>query len=201
MHAAGVSHGADARLGQGKGRSPRRQHQIAGQRDLEAAAHGDALHRSDDGLVQIEAAGEPAVAGRRSRVGRAAFERGAHGTNVAARRKRPPAGTAHDRHPQRVIGGVGVEGRGHQGLGLRVEGVHRLRTVDGDGQHMAVDVGQNLAHGIGLLGGPREATPPRPAQRQAPLAAALCAASARSAGVSSLLSGPGWQPCAGPQPV
>ncbi len=50
---------AHARLGQCEHSRFRRHDDVAGQRDLEAAAHGDAVHRRDQRLVEIETGGEP----------------------------------------------------------------------------------------------------------------------------------------------
>src|SRR5207244_11569184 len=58
LQAAGERGQSDARLGQGEGRIFRRDDEVAGERDLETAAHGHAIDGGDDRLVAVEARGE-----------------------------------------------------------------------------------------------------------------------------------------------
>jgi hypothetical protein len=58
---------ADARLRQRELRPVGRNDEIAGQRNLEAATHGDTIHGGDDGLVEVVTEGQAAEAfGRRN---------------------------------------------------------------------------------------------------------------------------------------
>ena len=59
VQATGQRRQADARLGQREGRVLGGNDEVAGQRDLEAAAHGDAVDGGDDRLVAVEARGQP----------------------------------------------------------------------------------------------------------------------------------------------
>ena len=55
----------DARLGQREGRLVRGDDQVASERDLESAAHRNAVHRGDHRLGEVVAVGETAEALRR----------------------------------------------------------------------------------------------------------------------------------------
>ena len=59
MHAARQRREPDAGLGQREDRVRRRDDQVAGQRDLEAAAHRDAVDRRDHGLRHVVARRQP----------------------------------------------------------------------------------------------------------------------------------------------
>jgi 1,4-dihydroxy-2-naphthoyl-CoA synthase len=84
LQAAGECGKADARLGQCKGRVLRGDDEVAGQRNLEAAAHGNAVHRGDDRLV--------AIAGGLQRLPRQIGMKRAMGIILTARHVKPQEG-------------------------------------------------------------------------------------------------------------
>ncbi len=105
VQAAGQGGEADARLRQGEGRVLRGDDQVAGQRDLEAAAHGHAVDGGDDRLVAVEARGE---AGKAALVPAALAARRLP-FQVVAGAERLVAGAGDDRDPLLGVGGEIVE--------------------------------------------------------------------------------------------
>ena len=117
--------------------------QIAGQRDLEPATHGNAVDRSDDRLGQIEPGGE-------------ARETSGHRYALAALRliakvvagAEAPTAAGDDGNPHVVVGGEVVEYLTKLGIGGRVQRVQAIRSVQGDGHHVVLLVDQTvLRHG------------------------------------------------------
>ena len=105
LQAAGQRGEADARFGQRKRRILRSNDEVAGQRDLKAAAHRDAVHGGDDRFVAIEARGQ---SGESAGVP-AALAAGGLPFQVVARAERLVAGAGNDRDPLFRIGGEIVE--------------------------------------------------------------------------------------------
>jgi hypothetical protein len=95
----------DAGLGQREGGIFRRDDEVAGQRDLEAAAHRDAVDGGDDRLVAVEPRGE---AGKAALVP-AALASGSLPFQVVAGAERLVAGAGDDRDPLFGVGGKIVE--------------------------------------------------------------------------------------------
>src|SRR5439155_14548250 len=97
VNAAGQCGEADARLGQGEGGILGCNDQVAGQRDLETAAHRHTVDGGDDRLVAVEPRGE---AGEAALVP-AALAAGGLPFQVVARTKGLVAGAGDDRDPLR----------------------------------------------------------------------------------------------------
>src|SRR5207245_4896614 len=62
LHAAGAGGQPDLGFGQGEGRLVGSNDDVAGERNLKAATHGDAVDRGDYRLVEVEAVGQTAKA-------------------------------------------------------------------------------------------------------------------------------------------
>jgi hypothetical protein len=119
---------SNARLGQREHRRVRRHDDVAGERDLEAASHRDAVDGGDHGLVEIEAARQAAeAAGRRRHLApsRLVFQ-------IVAGAECPVACPGHDGDPLARIGGEVVEHSGQFEICRRMNGVHHFRPIDGD---------------------------------------------------------------------
>jgi len=135
-----------ARFGKGEHRALDGDDQVAGQGDLEAAAHGHAVHRRDQGLGKIKPGGQPREARRRRSplaAGRLPFE-------IVARREGPLAGPGDDAHPLIGIGGEGVQCLAHLEMHGRMHGVHHLGPVEGDqgDRTVAFDIDELVGHGV-----------------------------------------------------
>src|SRR5260221_11797512 len=130
---AGQRGKADTRLGQGEDGILGGDDEVAGERDLEAAAHGDALHRGDHRLHQIEPAGEAGEArGRMPGLvsGGLVFQVVAGGEGLVA-------GAGDDGDPEIRIGGEAVPHLVELEMRRPVQRVHHLRPVDGDARPRA----------------------------------------------------------------
>jgi hypothetical protein len=118
--------------------------QVARQRQLEAPAHREAVHRGDDRLVEAGQLLEPAEASHPvvavDRVtGRGRLE-------VPAGTEEPVALGAHDRHPELGVVAELREGPAHLPARREVDGVRR-RAVEGDLEDAVLDPGlQHVAH-------------------------------------------------------
>ena len=149
LHAAGAGGQADARLGQGELGLVGGDDDVAGQRDLEAAAHGDAVHRGDHRLVEVEAVGEAAEA--LGRVDRALAGLGLDlgvVLEVVAGAEGLVAGAGDDGDPEVRVGLELVERLDHLLVRHGMAGVVDLGAVDRDNHQMAVGLDfAVLAHG------------------------------------------------------
>ena len=160
LHAARTRREADARLGQREPGLVGGDDEVAGERDLEAAAHGDAVDGGDHGLVEVVAVGEAAEAlGRGMRPPARLGAQLRVILEVVAGRERLVAGAGDDRDPQLGIGGELVEDVRQLLVRHRVQRVVDLGAVDGDDQQVAVDLGLAvlavfLAHGCLLRARP-----------------------------------------------
>ena len=148
----------------------RRDDQVAGERDLEAAGDGEALDRGDDRLARraLDDAGEAAALDVRA----LALDEGlqVHAGAEAL------AGAGEDRHLQVVVGVEAVERGGDAGGQRGVDRVARVGTVERDQEHAAVGLGENclLCHAgrqptaRRRPRGPRAASRPRRRARAGP---------------------------------
>ncbi len=100
MHAAGAGDQSHPRLRQCENGVFRRDDDVARQSGFEAAAHGDAIHRRDQRLVEVEAA---ANSGKPARAVGAALTAGLH-LQVIAGGESPLACPRDDADPQVVVG-------------------------------------------------------------------------------------------------
>ena len=137
-HTAGIRDDADIDLGEGELGLVGRDDHVAGKRQLEAAAEGDAVHRGDHRLFQIEhlgQAGETAdtvilVLGRR--------------LEVPPGGKEAPLAPGHDGDAERGIVAEGGEGLAEATARRRIEGIG-LGSVERDLDEM---LAANDLHGI-----------------------------------------------------
>ena len=127
----------DARLGQREARALARDHQVAGQRDLEAPARGDAVDRGDDRLGAAVALGQPREA-RRGCVGQLVGRGLGLEVEPGAERAVPRAGD--DRDPLVRVRLELVEDLGELVAGLGVQGVEDLGPVDRHDQDAVLGV-------------------------------------------------------------
>ncbi len=101
---------------------------VAGQRDLEAAAHGDAIHSRDQGLFEVKAVGEA----REARFRPAHLAARGLVFEVVASREGPVACPGHDGDPLlRIVLKIVENGRKLL-AGRSMDGVHHLGPVEGD---------------------------------------------------------------------
>ncbi len=106
--------------------------EVAGQRNLEAAAHGDAVHRRDERLVTVEARGQ---AGEARGVPAALAAGGLVHLRSLPAQNASVAGAGDDRHPLLGIAGEVVEHLVQLVMRIGVQCVVNLRTRqrhDGD---------------------------------------------------------------------
>ena len=109
--------------------------QVAGQCDLAAAAHGEAVDRGDDGLGDVRPAGD----GRRTRSSAPTWACPTPSqTRLIAGREGLLPRPGEDGDPQVVVGEVGVEDVIEFVVGHRVQAVPRLGPVDGDLEQVVV---------------------------------------------------------------
>jgi hypothetical protein len=112
--------------------------QVAGQGQLEATPHRQAVYRSDDRLVEVgqllqpAEAADPVVAVHRVAGGR--------GLQVPARAEELVALGAHDRDPEVGVVAEGREDLAHLPAGRQVDGVG-LRPVEGHLEDAVLDPG------------------------------------------------------------
>src|SRR2546428_4400540 len=147
MHAALERHAADARLRQSELGVLGRDDDVAGQRQLEAAAQREAVHRRDERLGQIMAKRQSAEAARMTmrdvRGARVLLAKGASAPlalprwlrrlpHVVAGRERAIAGGREDRHAQ-------------LGIAL-VAGPHLVQLVGGGAMERVADLGPVERH-------------------------------------------------------
>ena len=128
MDAARGGHEADARLGKAQARRLPGHDDVAGKRDLEATAEGDAVHRGDQRLPQVVARDEPAEP---------AFRHARHAVlrrplEVVAGGEGAIAGAGENRDPDVGVVGDVVPHTRQLLVGRRVQRVHDFRPVDGD---------------------------------------------------------------------
>ena len=146
---AAVGKEADEGLRQAQLRGLGDDHQVAGQRQLEAAAEGEAVDRGDHRLVEVEEARQAGeAAGAEVVVGAFALGRG---LQVPAGREEALAGAGDDGDPERGVVAELAKGLAHEAAGGGIDGV-RLGPVEGDLQDrpVALDL-ENLAHARPLI--------------------------------------------------
>ncbi len=144
LQAAGQRGEADARLRQREGRILGSDDEVAGERDLEAAAHGDAVDGGDDRLVAVEAHGQ---AGKAALVPAALAARRLP-FQVVAGAERLVAGAGDDRHPLLRIGAEIVEHLVQFEMRIDMQRVVHFRARqrhDGD-RTLARDLGEFQVH-------------------------------------------------------
>ena len=138
----GSGHQADSRLGQAEAGVVGGDDDVAGHRHLAAAAEGEAVDRGDHRLGALPVGGDSAEAAlHRSKRGALVGRHPRHFGGVlqiVAGRECALAGAGQDSDPGGIVGGEGVPGVGQFLSGRRVNGVHPLGPVDGDGDDVAV---------------------------------------------------------------
>ena len=151
LHAAGAGGQADLGLGQGEGRLVGGDDDVAGERDLEAAAHGDAVDRGDHRLVEVVAVGRARRSPWRGWTGRLPVL----ACNSAWYFRSLPAQNALSPAPVMMAtqssGLAWNSSKACDQLLVRhgMAGVVDLRPVDGDDHQTAVDLDLAvLAHGV-----------------------------------------------------
>ena len=145
MQAAGEGGQADPRLGQGEDGAFGGDNDVAGQGDFEPAAHGHAVDRRDQGLVQVEPRGQAGKARRRA----AHFPARRLMLQVIAGGKGPLSSAGDDAHPLLGIRRKGVQSLMHLEVGRRVQGVHHVRPVERDDGDVTLTVDADVFVGHG----------------------------------------------------
>ena len=125
---------SDTRLGQREHRTLRSDDHIAGERDLEAAAHGDTVHGGDHGLCKVEAARDAAET---------ACRHGSAGTGrrylqIVACAEGAFAGAGDDGDPLLWIAGEIVKDLRKLMVRRRMQRVHDLGAVQGDKRQLSI---------------------------------------------------------------
>ena len=136
----------DPRLGEREDRTLGRDDQVAGERDLEPTAHGDAVDRGDHGLRVVEARRQA----REARLRSAHLARVLGGVlEIVARAERTSAGPRDDRDPQIGIGDEGVEGLLELEVRRRMEGVHHVGAIHRDDVERSFSFDRaKIGHGV-----------------------------------------------------
>src|SRR5207248_1500732 len=138
-------------------RLSRRDDQVARQRDLEAARQGEAFDRGDERLARrpLGDAGKAAVAG--------VWRLSLHERLEVHARREVAAGAGDDAYAQVVLGVEAVERLGHAVRDVAVDGVARIRPVDGDHEDAVAILGQDclVAHAGDLTASPSSASSAR----------------------------------------
>ena len=195
VHAAGPGDQPDARFGQGEDGVLGGDDEVAGERDLEAATHGNAIHRGDHRLVEVMALGQAGEAGGRRRP---ALAGGLH-LQIVAGGKGAVAGARHDGDPQIRVGGELVPDLVEFLMRLAVQGVHHLRPVQRDDAqpafilHDAVAIGGHGCCSLRLsrLPGPMPRIGPRAQSATAPILSVAPNASVQGAQAKPAHAGAG----------
>ena len=151
MDAAGAGDQADARLGQAEAGAVGGDHDVAGQRDLEAAAGRHAVDGGDQRLGAVVAARDRREARARSDALLAVGRRLGRRLEVVAGAERPVAGAGDDRHPGVVVALEVVEDLDQLGVRVRVQRVHPLGPVERHVRDVAALLVDDVvvAHGAG----------------------------------------------------
>src|SRR6516165_4150626 len=123
-----------------------RDDQIAGERQLETAAEGDAVDCGDERLVEVEALDEAGITILRVAAGDVLRLRGRF--EIAARAERALAGTSHHAHSLPGVRRERIEGALQLRMHRLVQRVQHLRAVERDRQHLFVrlDLEKLIAH-------------------------------------------------------